>query len=71
MTADYDRTLDEPYQTRIQRGYQFYWRIRSRHPERKGHLCRVITELGTRQLIVEFRDGVQVKAYDSDIRQLP
>lgn len=37
--------------------YPYYWRVRTRFPERFGQLCRVLVRGGRNSCIVQFEDG--------------
>jgi hypothetical protein len=37
--------------------YPYYWRVRTRYPERFGHLCRVLARGKMNSALVEFEDG--------------
>lgn len=38
----------------------FYWRVRTRLPERFGQPCRVVARGGRNSALVEFSDGFRV-----------
>ena len=40
--------------------YPYYWRVRSRLPERFGQFCRVIARGRMNTALVEFADGYRV-----------
>lgn len=40
--------------------YPYFWRVKSRLPERKGERCRVIVRGRMNSCLVEFTDGVRV-----------
>jgi hypothetical protein len=37
--------------------YTYYWRVKTRYPERKGQFCRVISRGKMNSCLVEFADG--------------
>ena len=37
--------------------YPYYWRVKTRYPERKGQFCRVIKRGKMNSCLVEFADG--------------
>ena len=37
--------------------FPYYWRVKTRHPERKGQLCRVLIRGKMNSCLVEFTDG--------------
>lgn len=40
--------------------YSYYWRVKTRLPERKGQLCRVLVRGRMNSCLVEFTDGYRV-----------
>lgn len=40
--------------------YPYYWRVKSRFPERFGQFCRVIARGKRNNQLVEFADGFRV-----------
>lgn len=40
--------------------YPYYWRVKTRLPERKGQPCRVLCRGSMNSCLVEFEDGYQV-----------
>ena len=40
--------------------YPYTWFWRSRLPERKGHVCRVLARGAMNSILVEFQDGYRV-----------
>jgi hypothetical protein len=40
--------------------YPYIWRVKSRLPERKGTLCRVLARGKMNSALVEFEDGYKV-----------
>ena len=43
-----------------QKFWPYYWRVKSRLPERKGTLCRVLVRGKMNTALVEFQDGYRV-----------
>ena len=44
----------------VQKFWPYYWRVKSRLPERKGTLCRVLARGKMNTALVEFQDGYKV-----------
>ena len=40
--------------------YPYYWRVKTRLPERKGTRCRVLARGKMNSALVEFEDGYKV-----------
>ena len=40
--------------------YPYYWRVKTRLPERKGRSCRVLVRGSKNSCLVEFEDGYKV-----------
>jgi hypothetical protein len=40
--------------------YPYYWRVRTRLPDRFGQPCRVLARGGRNSALVEFKDGYKV-----------
>lgn len=40
--------------------YPYYWRVRTRFPERKGSACRVLARGSLNSCLVEFEDGLKI-----------
>lgn len=47
-----------------------YWRITTRLPERKGHLCRVLARGKLNTCLVEFGDGARVVTSRWSVRKI-
>lgn len=50
--------------------YPYYWRVKTRLPERKGQLCRVLVRGGMNSALVEFEDGYKVVTSRNYIRKV-
>jgi len=50
-------------------GYPYYWRVRTRLPERNGQLCRVLIRGKMNSALVEFQDGYKVITSRNYIRR--
>jgi hypothetical protein len=37
--------------------YPYYWRVKTRHPKRKGMPCRVLARGKKNSALIEFEDG--------------
>jgi hypothetical protein len=46
------------------------WRLRTRLPERKGHVCRVVARGRLNSCLVEFADGARVVTSRWAVRKL-
>lgn len=44
----------------MQNSYKYYWRVRTRLPDRKGKRCRVLVRSAMNSCLVEFEDGYRV-----------
>jgi len=49
--------------------YPYYWRVKTRLPERKGQSCRVLIRGGMNSALVEFEDGYRVVTSRNYIRR--
>lgn len=50
--------------------FPYYWRVRSRLPERFGKACRVIVRGAMNSALVEFEDGYKVVTSRNYFRRL-
>jgi hypothetical protein len=50
---------------------KYYWRVRTRLPDRFGQPCRVVTRGKMNARLIEFRDGYRVIAGGNDYRKRP
>ena len=39
---------------------EYYWRVKTKFPERKGQRCRVLVRGAMNSCLVEFEDGFRV-----------
>ena len=44
----------------MSKDYPYYWRVKTRLPERKGTSCRILTRGSKNSILVEFEDGYKV-----------
>ena len=49
----------------------YYWRVRTRLPERFGRPCRVLARGSKHTILVEFEDGYRVATSGNYVRRLP
>lgn len=49
--------------------YPYYWRVKTRLPERKGHKCRVLVRGKLNSALVEFEDGHRIITSRNYIRK--
>jgi hypothetical protein len=52
-------------------GPAYFWRIKTRLPERRGQRCRVLARGRLNSCLVEFSDGVRVVTSRWSIRKAP
>ena len=48
----------------------YYWRVKTRLPERKGQLCRVLVRGKMNNCLVEFMDGYKVITSRNYVRKV-
>ena len=51
-------------------GFIYYWRVRTRLPERYGRPCRVLCRGRLNSCLVEFKDGAKFVTSRSYVRRL-
>ena len=51
--------------------YPYYWRVKTRYPERKGQACRVLVRGKMNSCLVEFEDGYRTVTSRNYVRKLP
>lgn len=49
--------------------YPYIWRVKTRYPERKGQLCRVLARGKMNSCLVEFEDGYKTITSRNYIRK--
>ena len=49
--------------------YPYYWRVKTRLPERKGQPCQVLIRARMNSCLVEFEDGYRVVTSRNYIRK--
>jgi len=49
--------------------YPYYWRVRTRHPERFGTRCRVLARGKMNSCLVEFEDGFKTVTSRNYVRK--
>lgn len=49
--------------------YPYYWRVKTRLPERMGHKCRVLVRGKLNNALVEFEDGHRIITSRNYIRK--
>jgi len=49
--------------------YPYYWRVRTRLPERYGQRCRVLVRGRMNSCLVEFEDGYKVVTSRNYVRK--
>lgn len=49
--------------------FPYYWRVRTRLPERFGQFCRVLVRGGMNSALVEFTDGYKVVTSRNYVRK--
>lgn len=50
--------------------YLYYWRVKTRMPERKGQRCRVLARGAMNSCLVEFEDGYRVVTSRNYVRKV-
>lgn len=50
--------------------YPYYWRVKTRLPERKGQPCRVLVRGAMNSCLVEFEDGFKVVTSRNYVRKI-
>lgn len=50
--------------------YPYYWRVKTRFPERKGQLCNVLVRGKMNNCLVEFEDGFRVVTSRNYVRKV-
>jgi len=50
--------------------YPYYWRVKTRLPERKGQRCRVLVRSAMNSCLVEFEDGYKVVTSRNYVRRV-
>lgn len=50
--------------------FDYYWRVKTRLPERFGHKCRVLTRGGMNSCVVEFEDGHKIVTSRNFVRRI-
>ena len=56
-------------ETRKKPSHPYYWRVKTRLPERKGQPCRVLVRAKMNSCLVEFKDGYKVVTSRNYIRK--
>ena len=56
-------------ETRKKPSHPYYWRVKTRLPERKGQPCRVLVRAKMNSCLVEFQDGYKVVTSRNYIRK--
>ena len=51
--------------------YPYYWRVRTRYPERFNQHCRVIVRGRMNSCLVEFEDGYRTVTSRNYVRKTP
>lgn len=49
---------------------EYYWRVKTKFPERKGQRCRVLVRGAMNSCLVEFEDGFRVITSRNYIRRI-
>jgi len=55
-----DGTTQGKRQISVPIKYPYYWRVKTRLPERKGQKCRVLVRGKLNNALVEFEDGYRI-----------
>jgi hypothetical protein len=50
--------------------FPYFWRVRTRFPERKGSRCRVLIRGKMNSCLVEFEDGFRVVTSRNYVRKI-
>ncbi len=51
------------------RAYPYVWRVKTRHPDRKGERCNVLIRGKLNNCLVEFTDGLKIVTSRNYVRK--